>query len=74
MVSVALMVRRGGPIPRSMWTQRELKIARRAARHTLYGVGDGSTDLLKDGDVTLVIRRQCQVNERRRVVEPYLVV
>ena len=74
MVSVALLSRDlgGRPIPRSEWTKRELKIARRAARQALEGVGDESTDTPEDGQITHVIRRQCRDEERRQVLEKYL--
>lgn len=73
MVSVALLPRdRVGPIPRSEWTKRELKIARRAARLALEGVGDESTDILEDGQIALLVRRLCRDEERGQVLEKYL--
>lgn len=72
MVSVAILKRPVGPIPRSEWTPQELKWARRAANRTLEGVGDASTDIIEDGRTTFVIRRQCRDDERRQVLEKYL--
>ena len=75
MVSVALLTReRGGPIPRDEWTRKEAKIARRAARAAIDGVGDTTTDVTEDGQTTFVIRRQCKHHERRQVLERYLSV
>lgn len=73
MVSVALLTReRGGPIPRHEWNRKEEKIARRAARNAIDGVGEPSTDVPEDGQVSTVIRRQCTDVERWHVQEKYL--
>jgi cobalamin-dependent methionine synthase I len=75
MVSVALFFDRQGPLPRANWSQREQKIARRAAKRVLEGVGDPTTDVLEDGpEITIALRRQCRDEERRKVLEKFLSV
>lgn len=63
-----------GPLPRANWTQREHKIARRAAKRMLEGVGDTTTDVMEDGNTIIALRRQCRDEERRQVLEKYLSV
>lgn len=73
MVSVALLTRkRGGPIPRTEWTRRQLQLAKRAAMATIDGVGEPDTDAVEDGEITFIVRRQCNDSERRLVLEKYL--
>lgn len=61
------------PLPVANWTPRERKIARRAAKRALEGVGDATTDVLADGpEITITLRRQCRDEERRQVLEKYL--
>lgn len=74
MASVALFCDRQGPLSRENWSQRELKIAKRAARKALDGVGDSATDTLEDGRTIIAIRRQCRDEERREVLEKFLSV
>lgn len=73
MVSVALLTREdNGPILRELWTAKELKMARRAARKTLEAVGDKTTDIPEEGSITTLIRRRCTDDERKGVVESFL--
>lgn len=70
---MALLTReRGGPIPRPEWTTREARLARRAMKAALDSVGEPQTDTPEDGDLTVITRRQCSDDERRQVLERYL--
>lgn len=72
MVSVALLVKPFGPIPRPLWPDEQRSMAQRIARDALAGDGIESTDVPDDGEITFIIRRQCRDDERRRVTEKYL--
>lgn len=69
MVSVSVNGR-----PRSTWTLEMQKLAYRVAERVLEGCGIPSTDRHSEGMLTIIVRRQCTDEERRKVREPYLQV
>jgi len=70
MVSVALI--KQDPISINDWSIKESKIAFSAAKNALKYVGVEPTDVIKDGDISLTIRRLCKNSERSHVTENYL--
>lgn len=68
------LLTRHGPMIRQDWTQQETKIARRAMKKALEGVGEEKTDERDDGQVAIIVRRQCKDRERQLVLEKYVSV
>ena len=58
--------------PRSMWSIKDIAIAHKVASNVLDGIGVPSTDVMSDGLLTIIVRRQCTDFERKKVVEKYL--
>ena len=58
--------------PRAAWSINDLAIAHTVASNVLDGIGVPSTDVLSDGLLTIIVRRQCTDIERKKVVEKYL--
>lgn len=71
MVSTALLLQ-SGPKFRAEWNQKDRRIANRAALRGLEGVGLTETDTPEEGRITTIIRRQCTDDERKSVLERYL--
>lgn len=54
------------------WPPAAHLVAEKVANRVLDGVGVPTTDVIETGQITRIVRRQCTDDERRRVVEKYL--
>lgn len=59
-------------IPRMAWNSEIERISRRVATRALDGLGILGDDRWSQGSLSTILRRQCSLNERLRVPEPYL--
>lgn len=68
MVSVSLP-----GLTRAQWSPDEVRLVDRVIERVLEGCGVLGDDRVQDGFITRIVRRQCNDQERRRVVEKYLI-
>lgn len=72
MATIALRHAEYGPVPVDAWGETMRKVAHRYAQEVLRGAGVPESDRVSEGNITLIYRRQCTDDERRRVPEPFL--